>query len=265
MNGIKRSIGSVSMGFYALKTIFSLAVLMKILNSIFLLILLNLQTDESVINAGDASDPLIIIILGGVFSYRLTGIAAANSMGKDNTALSSMLCSVPVGLFFAAFDMFFVKILVPLIYNKPVRHFIETAENYITDSAVCGINYIDIINELFGISALIYIWAFLAGCIVGMFIINKCRVRLVLTITTSLLSFVLMFITPDFYVIAIFFSVINPLCFVYGVIIAIYYAFGNGDISFTLIFASLVSIVSITSNLIFIKPNIPQYKRKRKY
>ena len=93
MNGIKRSIGSVSMGFYALKTIFSLAVLMKILNSIFLLILLNLQTDESVINAGDASDPLIIIILGGVFSYRLTGIAAANSMGKDNTALSSMLCS----------------------------------------------------------------------------------------------------------------------------------------------------------------------------
>ena len=265
MSSFKRSAGSISVGFYALKTIFPLAVLVKILYSIFLLILLSLQADKSVINAGDFSDPLIIIILGGIFSYRLTGIAAANSMSKDNTTLSAMICSIPVGISFAAIDIFFTKILAVLLYNKPVRHFFEQSKDYIADSMVCTINDTDAVSKLSGLSALIYLWAFLAGCIVGMFIINKCRVRLVLTAATSLVSLILMFKTADFYIASLLLSPVNPLCFVYGGLTAIYYAFEKGEIVFNLILLFLFSVISITANLVLIKPNIPQYKRKRKF
>ncbi len=262
MNGIKRSLASAFLGFYGLVTIFPAAILLRFINNVFILILLNSQADKDIIDAGDFSAPFILIILGGIFAYRLTGIAAANSTGKDNLALSAMICSVPVGMSFAALDIICTKLFAVWIYSKPVRFFLEP--EYATAMDISTFENTKAISVLFGISSLIYLWAFLAGCIVGMFIINKCKVRLTLTIATSIVSFILLFMIPDSYIVALLFSLVNPVCFVYGSITAFGYAIRDNDIFFNFILIFLISIASITGNLVLIKPNIPLYRRKHK-
>lgn len=268
----KRTFSAASLAFYGLKTIFPVILLLRLLNNIIMILFPEILPEDEMINASDATAPFLLLVLGGIWAYRLTGIAAANSAGKKTVSAGVIMAAVPVSALFAAIDLLTVKFCIAGIYGKPAVYFLEPAPTgyYYTSDSVCGITDVKEMLFLFGATVLIYFWALLAGYVIGLFITHRCKIRITLAVMTAVLSIVLYYVMllseNGYWGIGILAAaLINPVVFVYSSLTLISWAILS-ESHLALIIASMcfISLITLVCNMLSVKRNIPTYRNRRK-
>lgn len=227
---------------------------------------------EDFIDAGEYSTPFLLIILGGILAYRLTGIAAANSVGKRALSFGVVFAAVPVSVIFSAMDLLTRKLFIAKIYGKQVRFFLEFDPDmvwYSVDS-ICDIADVKRMLILFALTILLYFWALLAGWLVGMFITNRCKVKITLNVITAAISIILYFIVHmsgnSYWSIGVLLvSLVNPVVFVYSSFRLLYIVpLMDISLGWVVLIVCAMSLITIFGNMLLIKLDIPAYKRERR-
>lgn len=269
----KRTLSIIYMVFGSFQTILPIVLLYHLIQTAFLVMFPGPLTDEF-IDAGEYSTPFLLIILGGLLAYRLTGIAAANSAGKRAVSFGVVCAALPVSVVFSAIDLLARKLLIAELYGKPVRFFLELPPDimmwYKIDS-ICEIIDGKRMLILFALTVLLYFWALLAGYLVGMIITNRCKVKITLTITTVVISIILYYVmsmsrNPYWGIGILLSSLINPVVFVYSSFEALYsIQLTELSLGWGVLIVCAVSMITIFGNMLLIRLDVPAYKRTRKF
>lgn len=267
----KRTLSVISMVFYSFKTILPVVLLYELLMNVFLIMFPGSLTEEF-IDAGEYSTPFLLIILGGVLAYRLTGIAAANSVGKRALSLGVVIAAIPVAAAFSAMDLLTRKLVVANIYGKQVRFFLEIDPDAVGYSiaSICDITDVKRMLILFGLTVLLYFWALLAGWLAGMFITNRCKVKITLMVITIAVSIILYFAVNmsgnSYWSIGVLLiSLINPVVFVYSSFWLLYIVpLLDIPLGWMALIVCGISLITIFGNILLIRINVPAYKHRRR-
>lgn len=275
----RRLSSAVALAFCSMKTVFPVILLIRLLDNAITILFPGVLPEDEIIDARNAAAPFLLLIFGGLLAYRLTGIAAANSVGRKTAALGVTAAAVPVSALFAAVDLLTVKLCISGIYGKPAVCLLEPiSEKYVPEvtghsygaNGICSITDINGMLFLFLITMLLYFWALLAGYVTGLFITHRCKVRLTLMVITMAASvglYYTMVLRQNVYwgIGILFVSLINPVIFVYGTLVLTAWAVLSGMyLAPILLSACAVSFITLGCNMLLIKPNVPVYSGRRK-